>query len=70
MTRLAQFPFDIQGEVSRRNARLPEAAGQLSRHLARLLSAVAESPEAARGALEQARAAREALFPARTEGET
>jgi len=70
MTRLAQFPFDIQGEVSRRNARLPEAAGQLSRHLARLLSAVAESPEAARGALEQARAVREALFPARTEGGT
>ena len=23
-TRLAEFPFDIQGEVSRRNARLPE----------------------------------------------
>lgn len=63
MTRLAQFPFDIQGEVSRRNARLPEAAERLSRHLARLLAAVAESPEAARRALEEARGAREALYP-------
>ncbi|HET9595634.1 MAG TPA: prephenate dehydrogenase/arogenate dehydrogenase family protein [Anaeromyxobacteraceae bacterium] len=63
MTRLAQFPFDIQGEVARRNARLPEAAERVSRHLARVLAAVAESPEAARAALEGARAAREALFP-------
>lgn len=70
MTRLAQFPFDIQGEVSRRNARLPEAAERLSRHLGRLLAAVADSPEAARAALEQARAAREALYPARREGGT
>jgi prephenate dehydrogenase len=65
MTRLARFPFDIQGEVSRRNARLPEAAKRLSAHLARVLEAIAASPEAARGALEEARAAREALFPER-----
>jgi len=64
MTRLAQFPFDIQGEVARRNARLPEAAERLSSHLARVLGAVAASPDAARGALEEARAAREALYPA------
>lgn len=64
MTRLAQFPFDIQGEVSRRNARLPEAGERLSRQLARLLAAVADSPEAARQALEDARAAREKLYPA------
>ncbi len=63
MTRLAQFPFDIQGEVARRNARLPEAAERLSAHLARLLEAVAASPETARSALEEARGAREALFP-------
>ena len=62
MTRLAQFPFDIQGEVARRNAHLPEAAERLASHLARLLAAVASSPEAARGALEAAREAREALF--------
>jgi hypothetical protein len=49
--------------VARRNARLPEAAERLSRHLSRVLAAVAASPEAARGALEEARAAREALFP-------
>jgi prephenate dehydrogenase len=61
-TRLAEFPFDIQGEVSRRNARLPEAAERLQRHLASILSAIAASPEAARSALEKARAAREELF--------
>jgi prephenate dehydrogenase len=61
-TRLAAFPFDIQGEVSRRNARLPEAAERLRRHLATVLGAIAESPEAARAALERARAAREELF--------
>jgi prephenate dehydrogenase len=63
MTRLAQFPFDIQGEVSRRNARLPEAAERLSHHLARVLGAVGASPEAARDALEDARTSRQALFP-------
>jgi prephenate dehydrogenase len=61
-TRLAEFPFDIQGEVSRRNARLPEAAERLQRHLASILSAIAASPEAARSALEKARAAREELY--------
>ncbi len=64
MTRLAQFPFDIQGEVARRNERLPDAAERLRVHLAGVLSAIAASPEAARGALEEARAAREALYPA------
>ena len=64
MTRLAQFPFDIQGEVARRNTHLPEAAGKLSAQLARVLGAVAASPEAARSVLEEARAAREALYPA------
>jgi prephenate dehydrogenase len=63
MTRLARFPFDIQGEVSRRNARLPQAADRLSSHLARVLEAIASSPEATRGVLEEARAARVALFP-------
>ncbi len=62
MTRLASFAFDIQGEVARRNVHLPEAAHRLERHLTRLLGAIAESPEAARGALEAARAAREELF--------
>jgi prephenate dehydrogenase len=62
MTRLASFPFDIQGEVARRNAHLPEAARRLERHLTRLLAAIAESPETARSALEAARAAREELF--------
>ena len=61
-TRVAEFPFDIQGEVSRRNARLPEAAARLQRHLADVLGAIAESPEAARAALERARAARKELF--------
>jgi len=61
-TRLAAFPFDIQGEVARRNAHLPEAAARLQAHLSRILSAIAASPEAAREALEEARAAREALF--------
>jgi len=63
MTRLAQFPFDIQGEVARRNAGLPAAAERLSSHLARVLAAIDASPEAARDALEEARAARTALFP-------
>jgi prephenate dehydrogenase len=61
-TRLAAFPFDIQGEVARRNAHLPEAARRLERHLAKILSAIAASPEAARAALEEARIAREELF--------
>jgi prephenate dehydrogenase len=61
-TRLAAFAFDIQGEVARRNAHLPAAAERLQRHLARLLAAVTDSPEAARGALEAARRAREELF--------
>jgi len=63
MTRLASFAFDIQGEVARRNTHLPEAARRLEGHLARLLGAIAESPDAARSALEGARAAREELFP-------
>jgi prephenate dehydrogenase len=62
MTRLASFPFDIQGEVSRRNAHLPEAARRLEVHLGRILGAISDSPEAARSALEAARAAREELF--------
>jgi len=62
MTRLAAFAFDIQGEVARRNAHVPEAARRLSAHLSRILSAIAESPDAARSALEEARAARGALF--------
>ncbi|HYQ81250.1 MAG TPA: prephenate dehydrogenase [Anaeromyxobacteraceae bacterium] len=62
MTRLAGFAFDIQGEVARRNAHIPEAARRLQDHLSRLLAAVKDSPEAARQALEAARAAREDLF--------
>ena len=61
-TRLAAFAFDIQGEVARRNRHLPDAARRLERHLSRLLAAVVESPQAAREALEAARAAREELF--------
>ena len=61
-TRLAAFPFDIQGEVARRNDHLPEAAERLRGHLDRILAAIASSPEAARAALEEARAAREGLF--------
>ena len=63
MTRLAQFPFDVQGEVARRNApRSPRRPRRLERHLARILAAIGDSPEAARAALEAARAAREELF--------
>jgi prephenate dehydrogenase len=62
MTRLAAFPFDIQGEVARRNAHLPEAAARLERHLKAILAGIADSPDAARAALEAARAAREELF--------
>ena len=62
MTRLAAFPFDIQGEVARRNAHLPGAAARLERHFRGLLAAIADSPAAARSALEAARAAREELF--------
>ncbi len=61
-TRLAAFAFDIQGEVARRNAHVPEAAKRLERHLARILAAIAASPEAARDAREAARAAREEIF--------
>jgi prephenate dehydrogenase len=61
-TRLAGFPFDIQGEVARRNAHLPAAALQLQAELTALLAAVTASPEAARAALERARAAHEELF--------
>ncbi len=64
MTRLAQFPFDIQGEVARRNERIPAAADRLAAHLARVLDAISTSPDAARSALEEARAAREVLYPA------
>jgi prephenate dehydrogenase len=62
MTRLASFPFDIQGEVARRNRHLPDAARRLERHLSRILAAIAESPDTARDALESARRAREELF--------
>ncbi len=62
MTRLASFPFDIQGEVARRNTHLPTAAARLQGHLGRLLDAIAESPDAARTALEAARTAREEIF--------
>jgi prephenate dehydrogenase len=62
MTRLAAFPFDIQGEVARRNAHLPEAGRRLERHLAAILGAIAASPDAARSAREAARKAREELF--------
>jgi prephenate dehydrogenase len=62
MTRLAAFPFDIQGEVARRNAHLPDAARRLERHMSRILAAIAQSPEMAREALEAARAAREEHF--------
>ena len=62
MTRLAGFAFDIQGEVARRNAHVPDAARLLERHLSRILAAIAASPDAARQVLEEARAARGALF--------
>jgi len=68
MTRLAAFAFDIQGEVSRRNAFLPGAARRLEEHLSRLLRAVADSPGSARAALEEARAARDELYPPAPEG--
>ncbi len=62
MTRLASFPFDIQGEVARRNRHLPDAARRLERHLTGILAAISESPDSARTALEAARRAREELF--------
>ena len=63
-TRLASFPFDIPGEVARRNAHIPAAAVKLEIQLQRILAAVTKSPEAAREALEHARTARESIFPA------
>lgn len=63
MTRAAQFPFDIEGELARRNPRLTEVAARFSRSLAEVSSAVLASPEAARAALEGARAARQELYP-------
>lgn len=68
-TRLAAFPFDIQGEVTRRNSHIPAAAVKLEIQLQRILSAIAASPDAARKALEAARAARENLFPTTPPGE-
>ncbi len=68
-TRLAAFPFDIQGEVARRNAHIPAAAVKLEIQLQRILAAVTASPEAARQALEAARLARESIFPAPAPGE-
>jgi prephenate dehydrogenase len=62
-TRLAAFPFDIQGEVTRRNAHIPAAAVKLEIQLQRILAAISASPEAARQALEAARTARESIFP-------
>jgi prephenate dehydrogenase len=62
-TRLAAFPFDIQGEVTRRNAHIPAAAVKLEIQLQRILAAIAASPDAARAALEAARIARESIFP-------
>jgi prephenate dehydrogenase len=62
-TRLAAFPFDIQGEVARRNAHIPSAAVKLEIQLQRILTAISASPEAARQALEAARGARESIFP-------
>ncbi|BDG09555.1 prephenate dehydrogenase [Anaeromyxobacter paludicola] len=62
MTRLAGFAFDIQGEVARRNAHLPETARRLQERLARILADIATSPDGARAALEEARAFREELF--------
>lgn len=61
VTRLAQFPFDLEGEVARRNAHLRPAAGRLARRLDDILGAIADSPAATRRALEAARAAREEL---------
>jgi prephenate dehydrogenase len=63
-TRLASFPFDIQGEVTRRNAHIPAAAVKLEIQLQRILAAITASPDAARQALEHARTARESIFPA------
>jgi prephenate dehydrogenase len=68
-TRLASFPFDIQGEVARRNAHIPAAAVKLEIQLQRILAAVTASPDAARQALESARTARESIFPSQGTGE-
>jgi prephenate dehydrogenase len=61
MTRLAAFPFDIQGNLARRNAHLPLAAARFRRHLETILGAIADSPDASCAALEAARAAREEI---------
>jgi prephenate dehydrogenase len=61
VTRLAAFPFDVQGEVARRNAHVPQAAARLERQLEAILGAIADSPDAARAALEAARAATEEM---------
>jgi prephenate dehydrogenase len=62
MTRLAELPFDAQGDLSRRNRHLPAMAQKLQAHFQQLLGAVVDSPESARAALEAARAARGELL--------
>lgn len=58
-SRLAGFRYEVQGEVSRRNAHLPAARARFEAALARLAAALGEGPEAAKVAFEDARAARE-----------
>jgi prephenate dehydrogenase len=59
-TRLAGFPFEIQGEVARRNPALEPAAARLRSHLDGLLAALRRG-DGAREPFDRARAAREGL---------
>lgn len=58
-SRLAGFRYEVQGEVSRRNAHLPEARARFEAALARLVSALGEGAASAKAAFDDARAARD-----------
>jgi ribose 5-phosphate isomerase A len=65
-TRLASFAFEVQGEVARQNASLPEAVRRFAERLAELTGALPDAPRA-RALLAQARAARRTMVHARPE---
>jgi ribose 5-phosphate isomerase len=65
-TRLASFAFEVQGEVARQNASLPEAIRRFAERLAELTSALPDAPRA-RALLVEARAARRSMVTARPE---
>jgi prephenate dehydrogenase len=63
-TRLAAFPYDVQGEAARRNTHLVHAVRSFGGNLRGLLDTLAASPAAARIAFGRARAAKASLVAA------